>query len=76
MIEDLPLFWQKRIAKINYFKPTFNLKKARNRALYEGAVARRLETNKMLQKGINWGEVKEYRPPVGLKYLRNLFSFD
>jgi len=76
MLEDLPMFWKDRISKINYFKPSFNVKKARNRALYECAVARRLENNKMLQKGINWGEMKEYRPPVSLKYLKDLFSFD
>lgn len=76
MIEDLPLFWQKRISKINYFKANFNLKKARNRALYEAAAARRLETNRMLQKGVNWTELKEYRPYVSLKYLKDLFSID
>lgn len=76
MLEDLPLFWKERISKINYFKPNFNLKRARNRALYEAATARRLESNRMLQKGVNWGEIKEYRPPVSFKYLKDLLSFD
>jgi hypothetical protein len=30
----------------------------------------------MLQKGVNWGEIKEYRPPVSFKYLKDLLSFD
>jgi hypothetical protein len=74
-LEDLPLFWRDRIAKIidnssNYKK----VKSARNRALYEASFARRLETNRMTQKGINWSELRHYRPNAYLKFLKDLFS--
>lgn len=76
MIEDLPLFWKSRIKKIYKYKcSNKELRKARNRALYEAAVARRLVFNLMTQKGINWSEVKEFRPKISLKYLKELFSF-
>ena len=75
MLEDLPLFWKNRISKINRCDKNYRkIRNARNRALYEGAAARRLEMNKMLQKGVNWSELKEYRPKLSLKYLKDLFS--
>jgi hypothetical protein len=74
-LEDLPLFWRNRISKINDYSINYKkVKSARNKALYEATAARRLETNRMTQKGVNWSELRNYRPNVSLKFLKDLFS--
>lgn len=74
-LEDLPLFWRNRIAKITDNSLNYKrVRNARNRALYEAMAARRLDNNKMMQKGVNWSELKNYRPKLSLKFLKDLFS--
>lgn len=74
MLDDLPLFWKNRISKINHYDKNYRkIRNARNKALYEGAAARRFELNKILQKGINISELLDYRPKLSLEYLKDLF---
>jgi hypothetical protein len=75
LLEDLPLFWKGRIQKIyTYGVSSKKIKKHRNRALYNAACARRYVESMMLQKGVNWSEIKEYRPQLSYSYLKELFK--
>jgi hypothetical protein len=75
LVEDLPLFWKNRISEIKIHQPLNKvIKKARNLALYHSANARKYMNNMMARKGVNWGELREFRNRIPLYYLKKLFN--
>jgi hypothetical protein len=75
LVEDLPLFWKNRISEIKIHQPLNKvIKKARNLALYHSANARKYMNNMMTRKGVNWGELREFRNRIPLYYLKKLFN--
>ena len=75
LLKDIPLFWKERISKINHGSDENKLfKKARNLALYHSANSRIYMNNMMVQKGVNWSELREKRTRLPLYYLKDLLS--
>jgi hypothetical protein len=75
IVEDLPLFWKDRISEIKIHKQlNKSIKKARNLGLYHSANARKYMNNMMTRKGVNWGELREFRNKIPLYYLKELFK--
>lgn len=75
-LDDIPLFWKKRISKIYKFPHNERqIRKARHTAIFKAAAARRYSLNILTQmKGVNWSEIKEFRPKISFNYLRDLLS--